>query len=55
MLNEVEAKALQTVAGARLTEISAGGIASQRGLRLDDVITEVDGQVMCIDCEIEEE
>lgn len=44
MLNEVEAKALQTVPGAKLTEIPNGGIAAQRGLRVDDVITEVDGQ-----------
>lgn len=44
ILNEVEAKALQTLPGARLTQVAAGGLAAQKGFRVDDVITEIDGQ-----------
>lgn len=44
ILNDVEARALQTVSGARVIQIAAGGPAAQGGLRPGDVITEVDGQ-----------
>lgn len=44
ILNELEAKAIQTVSGARLVAVTSGGMAAQKGLRADDVITEVDGQ-----------
>lgn len=44
VLNELEAKAVQTVSGARIVSVAAGGVAAQKQLRADDVITEVDGQ-----------
>lgn len=44
ILNELEAKAVQTVSGARITSVVAGGLAAQKQIRADDVITEVDGQ-----------
>jgi serine protease Do len=44
ILNEVEAKTLQTTSGARVRGVASGSQAAGAGLRGGDVITEVDGQ-----------
>ncbi|HMR55001.1 MAG TPA: S1C family serine protease [Candidatus Doudnabacteria bacterium] len=44
MLNEVESKAVQTERGARVLTVVANDAAARGGLRAGDVITEVDGQ-----------
>jgi S1-C subfamily serine protease len=44
MLNEVEAKAVQIEPGARVLAVVPNGASARGGLRVGDVITEVDGQ-----------
>ncbi len=43
ILNELEAKALQSNPGARVSEVAVGSPASRGGLRANDIILEVDG------------
>ena len=44
ILNEVEAKTLQTTSGARVIGVASGSQAAGAGLKGGDVITEADGQ-----------